>query len=648
MADTCPHPTLRACSENGRCPICEPYPIVDVVQNERQDPEVAPAIAVATSEPPPPAKPKRPRAGSTELAQRLHRAQVQQARADIARRAVAELNRRAAARARLSLAEFVKQAWFVHHGSKPLRWGPHLQRVCDHAQWWVEGWLGRYVDGREGVPLHVQDFDWNLPPGTLKSEILSVYMPAWLWLHEARVKFGCLSGTEKVWVRDSDACRTLVQSSWYRGTFGITWTIKPTADAVGRWETTAGGGRESQGMNADVTGMHVDILLCDDPEDSGKVHSASYRAERWRRWEAAGSRLVDRERSLRGVVQQRVHSDDFSGKRRKRGIPSLVLPARHCRKKRRGTPWMSADELEWRQAEGAPIASDFTAAFFRKEKVRLGTAGVAAQHEQDPEAEGGKMFARQWWRWFRLEGVPVPEGDPATFRPEGCNHDAAVVVRARRDARGDVRMRGNAVHYEFDKIVILVDATFGSEKETASRVGLLAVGLRGPDRYVLDDRSKRMDYNKTEAAVAAIAEDWGADAVIVERKANGQTIVDRMKSELSGVIPWDHSSGEDKVARAAAMSPSVESGNWYLLEGATWLERGCGDDDDEGLLPEVSTFPASKKNDRVDALSMGEAYARREGTGRARMKSGSNMRRAFAARLLGQRMPGLAPPAPDG
>lgn len=591
---TC-HPVLRSVTEGGRCPLCEPAPTPDPAptSDEREE-------RTATR-------------AADSLEERARRAAVLRAKVDIASRARAELGRRTEVVARARFSEFVKAAWHVHHGKKALRWGRHLQAICDHYQWWWEGWLGRYADGREGVPQHVQDFDWNLPPGTLKSEILTVYGPAWVRLHEPSVKFACISGTEKVWVEMSDKERALVTSPWYVGTFKIPWKIRPDVDSVGRWETTAGGQRISQGFSADVTGIHVDCILLDDPEDSGKVHSKPYREERKRRLEALGSRVVDRERSLRGVIQQRVHDDDLTGYRRKKGIPSLVLPARHRRAKRRGTPWQTADELEWRQSEGAPLASDFTASFFVKEKTRLGTAGVAAQHDQNPEPPGGNMFKRGWWRFFRLEGRPAPEA-AVGHRPEGFNRQPPVLIKCKRDARGEVKRRGaaSATVYEFDYVMISVDATFGSEELTASRVGLLAIGIRGPDRFILDDRTRRMAYNDTEEAVARMAEDWGADLVLVERKANGQTIISRLKGEISGVTPWDAPSNEDKIARAAATSPTVESGNWYLLEGAPWLES-AHDEDDEGLVPEVSTFPASKKNDRVDCISQAEAYAREKG-----------------------------------
>lgn len=571
----CPHPSLRALATDGRCPLCAPH--------------AAPVSA-----------PVEPWTRDDDLRSRALAEQGRRKR----ERAQREIARRRVGRMRASLAEFVRGAWHVKHGEKPLEWGPHLQVLCQHVQWWLEGWLGRHADGTAGTPLHVQDFDFNLSPGTLKSEVVMVFGPAWMWLHAPTAMFGCVSGNPDNATRDSRAHRDLVGSAWYRETFGVGWTIRADQDGVGDWATTAGGKRQSQGLTAPAVGWHVDVLLIDDPDDWRLVHSEAKRKEVKLAVEGLGNRLNSLARSLRGLVQQKVHHDDESARRARAGVPRLLIPlTRDPKRPPVPTPWCPRAEWEWR-APGEVMAPDqFTAAVIAAEKKRLGTPGFRAQYEQDPEDAGSLFFPKAQWRWYRLEGETAPEG--GWRRPEGASDQPSVVIAA------EVDKRARTVRYDFDRIEVTIDATFGSLSATASRIGALAVGVRGADRFVLDDLSRRGGLGVCEDLIKTLVERWGATKVLVEKKANGAAVMERLASVISGLVETEPRGG--KESRANAMRPAVEAGNWYLREGAPWLERGH-DEDDDGFWSEVSRFGSGRgKNDRVDCMSQLEAE---EGAGR--------------------------------
>jgi Terminase RNaseH-like domain len=58
----------------------------------------------------------------------------------------------------------------------------------------------------------------------------------------------------------------------------------------------------------------------------------------------------------------------------------------------------------------------------------------------------------------------------------------------------------------------------------------------------------------------------------------------------------------DKVARASAVTPLVESGRVYLPEAAPWLPD---------FMDEANGFPAASHDDLIDALSQALTYLRR-------------------------------------
>src|SRR5712671_4877999 len=109
--------------------------------------------------------------------------------------------------ARLSLAEFVRQAWPILEPDTPLAWNWHIDVMCDHAQALIEGRLAN------------RNLVVNVPPGSLKSTIFSVCLPAWRWVEKPGWRGLFTSGSERIALRDSMKCRELLESRWYRDSF---------------------------------------------------------------------------------------------------------------------------------------------------------------------------------------------------------------------------------------------------------------------------------------------------------------------------------------------------------------------------------------------------------------------------------------------
>ena len=73
--------------------------------------------------------------------------------------------------ARRSLAEFVKQSWPIYEPKTELVWNWHIDVICEHVQALLEDRLIR--DGRV-----IRNLIINVPPGSMKSSVLSVAVPA--------------------------------------------------------------------------------------------------------------------------------------------------------------------------------------------------------------------------------------------------------------------------------------------------------------------------------------------------------------------------------------------------------------------------------------------------------------------------------------
>ena len=82
---------------------------------------------------------------------------------------------------------------------------------------------------------------------------------------------------------------------------------------------------------------------------------------------------------------------------------------------------------------------------------------------------------------------------------------------------------------------------------------------------------------------------------IVEKKANGQAVIDSLNNEIGGFEAYDPKM-TDKLGRANAITPYFESGN-------IWLPCEEIDTTIEEMLDEMMKFPNSEHDDEVDAMT---------------------------------------------
>lgn len=514
---------------------------------------------------------------------------------------LSQLDSLRAEKSRRRLADFVRFSWEVLEPSAKLQWSWHVEVVCDHVQWMFQDWMR----SRKDATYFQRAFNLlvNLPPGSLKSRILSVCAPAWVWLHWPSFRFLCLSANPRVAERDGRYCRDLITSRWYQGWFRPKWHVRRDQDAVTNFANTAGGSRVAHGITAKIVGERGDALLVDDPNDVFEANSESARRDVTERWDGGTANRVNDPTSIRIGIQHRVHEEDWSGHVLSKGdmewvhlcLPTEFDTARRCR-----TMFGFVDP---RDREGDVLHPDrMPTAWIASERMRLGSFGYAGLHQQSPMPKGGGMFRLSWWRWWKPEGKAA--GTRA--RPLGCASREDMPARMVKPS-------------DFQWLAISVDATF-KETKSGSRVGLLIVGGIGADRFVVHDSTRRRNFPDTLEAIRVLrglpvgdlkqplgvnelvdAVRANISRVLVEDKANGPAIIETLKHAIAGVIAVAPEGG--KEARAAAMSPAVEAGNWYLLDGADWVDAGGGDPDDLGFLHEFTLFPNGKHDDRVDAAS---------------------------------------------
>lgn len=482
-------------------------------------------------------------------------------------------------KARNSLSEFLRQGWYVLDKETPLDWSWHIQRLCDHVEAMLVDWdmaTKLNPDKTRQNPdfvMRCQNLAINVPPGSLKSRILSVYAPAWMWLRRPDWSVLALSANPAVADRDADLSKILIKSDWYQNTFQPDWKIRPDKDALRLFQNTEGGERITRGLDAAVVGIRANAILVDDPNDPKKISKPIlYTVEQ--NWKAAQSRLKDERTDLRMLIQQRVHDNDLTGilfrsKETRQFWHHLSIPMEFegdlkcvaCEVIHRES---FLGRVDPRTVVGQVLHPERNPPHvLASKKAALGRLAAAGQLQQRPSPEGGAVFSiKDFPPWDTIE----------TDR------------------------RGRKV---LDRVILSVDANFKEGGTSRCCIGVL--GVKGSRIFIMDAWMKSVSYPDMKKKLADVIERVGKyTAILIEDKANGSALIAEFTDTFHSVIAIQPEGG--KIVRASAMAPTVEAHNIYLPRNAPWLDDATA---------ELEGFPRAQFDDFVDMLSQAVTWIKK-------------------------------------
>jgi predicted phage terminase large subunit-like protein len=439
----------------------------------------------------------------------------------------------------ISLAEFVREAWHVVEPGVQLVWNWHIDAICDHLQAVTEG--------------RIQNLIINIPPGLMKSVLVSVMWPAWMWLRDASTRVLTGSYDMTLALRDAVKSRDILRSDWFRDTFMPGWRLKRDQDVKSRYSNTVMGERMCFAVGGKLTGFRGNGWIVDDPLNMKDASSELKRKEAVRIiTQALPSRLNDQRTGWRVIVMQRLHEEDPTGhilSTDADGWVHLCIPMEYD-----PTVAPPASPLQWRDPrseEGALLFPEmFPTSVLKRLQKSLGPAEYAGQYLQRPTPAKGLIFERGWFKFF--DRPPVDLGE----------------------------------------IIISVDCTFKA-LEGSDKVAIGVWAKKGPDFYLLEVVVDRMDYLTTKETLRAVFRRWPqARAKLIEDKANGTAVINELGREVGGLIPINPK--DSKIARARAVSGHVQAGNVWLPQYAEWTED---------FIYEATRFPLGKHDDQVDMMT---------------------------------------------
>jgi len=395
----------------------------------------------------------------------------------------------------------------------------------------------------------------SVPPQFGKSVTITETLPSWYLMRNPTHRVIEVSYNEDFAKRFGRRNREKIEK--YGSLFGV--SLSGATKSVTEWELNNGiGGMISRGVTSGVTGNACNLMIIDDPvKNRQEADSETFRNKLKDEWESSyKTRLGQAKGSKCIIIQTRWHEDDLFGyiASKEPHVTVINLPCE-----------AEEDDLLGRKVGEAlcpEIGKDdkwlheFKDSFLNGKADDNGEAGARAWnalYQGHPTSKEGNMFKREWWKYY-------------DWTPE----------------------------MKFDELIMSVDATF-KDADTSDFVAIEVLGKYGGQMYLVDLIKARLDFPNTVKAIQGMkAKHPRISMILVEDKANGSAIISVLRSQIPGIIGVTPKGG--KVARASAVSASVESGNWYLPRNAQF----CGD-----FIDELASFPNGAHDDLVDAFSQG-------------------------------------------
>ena len=397
----------------------------------------------------------------------------------------------------------------------------------------------------------------NIPPRHGKSQLVSIFYPAWFLGRNPNKKVMMVSHTTDLAVDFGRKVRNLIATPEYKTIFPVT-KLAVDSKSAGRWNTSAGGEYYACGVGSALAGRGADLLLVDDPHSEQDVINGNFSVfEKAYEWYTFGARTRLMPGGRVAIIQTRWHMDDLTG----RVVKDMAQNDRSDQFEVIEFPAIL--EFEDNKSEEI-IEKPLWPEFFDLEallrtKASMPTFQWNAQYQQKPTAEEASIVKREWWNWWGDE-------DPPSCEYIIMSLDAA----AER-------------HNRADYTALTTWGVFYNEEESAYNI------------ILLNSIKRRMEFHELKELAMAEYADWEPDSFIVEKKSSGVALYQEMRRMGLPVQEYTpHRGSGDKLARLNSVSDIVASGLCWVPQ-TRWAEE---------VVEEIAGFPFMSNDDLVDSTVM--------------------------------------------
>jgi len=398
----------------------------------------------------------------------------------------------------------------------------------------------------------------NMPPRHGKSQLISIYFPAWFLGRNPDKKVLMVSHTTDLAVDFGRKVRNLIGTDEYKAIFPNVQLAQDSKSA-GRWNTNAGGEYFACGVGSALAGRGAHLLLIDDPHNEQDIINGNLDVfDKAYEWFTYGARTRLMPAGRVAIVQTRWHLDDLTGRVVRDMAQSDLADTYEV------VEFPAILETENPQNPAKPIEKPLWPEFFNLDALYRTKASMPlfqwnAQYQQSPTAEEAAIVKREWWQEWTNE-VPPP-----------CEY-----IIMSLDAAAEKNNRA-------DYTALTTWGVFYNEEENRYAI------------ILLNSIKKRLEFPELKELAYEEFDEWEPDAFIVEKKSSGTPLYQEMRR--MGLVVQEytpHRGSGDKIARLNSVADIVSSGLVWVPQ-TRWAEE---------LVEEVAGFPFMSHDDLVDSTIM--------------------------------------------
>jgi predicted phage terminase large subunit-like protein len=386
----------------------------------------------------------------------------------------------------------------------------------------------------------------NIPPGTSKSTIATVMLPAWAWTIDPRIRALSASYSASLSTDHAVKSRDIIKSDKYQLYFPEL-TIKKDQDNKTHYKNNFGGERYATSVTGTVTGFHAHLIIVDDPLNPKGASSEADRTTANNFMDVTlSTRKVNKSVTPTILVMQRLHQKDCTGNwidKEGKNIKHICLPGELSND-------VKPTELIEKYDNGLLDNQRLTHNDLKGLKIDLGSYGYAGQIMQTPSPLGGGI----WQKWIK----PIDDKELDRLLPSitkmGSDWDLAY-----------------------------------TNKETNSASAFVTAGVHENNMYIDALGFDWMEFPKLISYMKA-----RKSPHYIEAKASGKSAKQTLSNQGIPAIEVNVTGG-DKEARANMVTPYAESGVVYCRRSI--LDK-LYYDSKQGIL----VFPNGEGDDLQDAL----------------------------------------------
>lgn len=446
----------------------------------------------------------------------------------------------------------------------------------------------------------------QLPVQHGKSTTASVWGSAWmLGLHPNWYGIAATYNTDFAQDRIGRPTRDILER-YGEKYFGV--GVDPTSRSMKRWNTRAGGGLLSVGVDKPVTGRRADFIVVDDPyPDLAHAMNPKFRAEVVDWFKA--NVLTRRPKVLRMVaIMSRWTDDDFIGwlieharvngwNYRVLDFPAIaVCPVENCDHPKFSFAYNDEGTIDVditmcdhdaRDSLGRRVGEALWPAvrpleFLLRQLKDIGSTFFDALFQGRPRKPGGSIFKQEWFRYARLtpDGKIVMLFDQALrviaqYRVDQCRKFQIVDLSS-----GDTQTLRSGITRTKSKPDYFVDGTF----LLCPRKELVVFDIF---------RDNRIDGTAQVPMMAQLRAKYNAGRIGIEAVAYQWTAVQQAVAAGLPAVAITRGN-ESKETRAWVIAARYEMGQVFHMQGEPWVDA---------LERELVAFPKGENDDQVDVLS---------------------------------------------